>query len=140
MKLQLSIVAVIATLLLLAGTAAPQMERQFTVDIPFDFVAAGVHLSAGTYNIFHIVNSSTMLIWREDGKAGAQVPLKMVSQIAPGKATTKLVFNTYGDQQFLEQIWTGRDQQVHECYRCPAEEALANQVPKVTTLTATPKK
>lgn len=138
MKLRPVFASWIAILLLL-GAAGAQSDRQLltTAKIPFDFVAGGVHLAAGTYNLYHIFNSNTVLLQRTDLKAEAIVPLASVSEAVRGKATTKLVFNRYGDQAFLAQVWTGPDQQIHHCTKCPAEQALMNQPQKATTLTIT---
>ena len=138
MKLRPVFASWIATVLLL-GAAAAQSDRPIltTANIPFDFVAGGVHLTAGTYNLYHIFNSNTVLVQRTDLKAEAIVPLANVSEAVRGKASTKLVFNRYGDQTFLAQVWTGRDQQIHQCAKCPAEKALMSQPQKATTLTIT---
>lgn len=107
-----------------------------TVDVPFDFIAGGSHLAAGTYNIFHVDSANIMMIRSADLKAQAMVPV-MVSDIGTDKSVTKLVFNRYGDQHFLSQIWSGPDSQVHHCVKCPAEKELESQ-PEVMTITAKP--
>ncbi len=112
--------------------AAPMLK----VDVPFDFLAGGSHLAAGTYNIFHTDSANVMMIRSIDLKAQAMVPV-MVSDVSSGKSVTKLVFNRYGDQHFLSQIWSGPDSQVHQCMKCPAEEKLEGQ-PEFTTITAKP--
>jgi hypothetical protein len=107
------------------------------VDVPFDFIAGGSHLAAGTYNIFHTDSANLMMIRSTDLKAQALVPV-MVSDTGSDKSVTKLVFNRYGDQYFLSQIWSGPDSQVHQCMKCPAEKALGKGQPEVMTLTAKP--
>jgi hypothetical protein len=107
------------------------------VNVPFDFIAGGSHLAAGTYNIFHTDSANLMMIRSTDLKAQALVPV-MVSDTGSDKSVTKLVFNRYGDQYFLSQIWSGPDSQVHQCMKCPAEKALEKGQPEVMTLTAKP--
>ena len=59
--------------------ALPNLQAQeqllFRVEIPFNFVAGGVHLSAGKYLAFH-ANPATIQLIREDGKASAWIPVK----------------------------------------------------------------
>jgi hypothetical protein len=41
------------------------------------------------------------------------------------------VFNKYGDQYFLSQVWTETDRQVHQCFKCRMEQTLMAQHPKL---------
>jgi hypothetical protein len=96
----------------------------FRVDVPFAFMAAGVHLPAGYYLVSH-VDPSLILIETQDGKARALVHVAIEN--SNSSALTKLVFNKYGDHYFLAQVWTEQDQQVHHCTKCPAERQLVAQ-------------
>lgn len=93
----------------------------FRADVPFAFMAAGVHLPAGSYIVSH-VDPSLILIETQDGKARALVHVAIEN--SNSSAPTKLVFNKYGDQYFMAQVWTEHDQQVHHCTKCPAEMQL----------------
>ena len=93
----------------------------FRVDVPFAFMAAGVHLPAGSYIVSH-VDPSLILIETRDGKARALVYVAIEN--SKSSTPTKLVFNKYGDQYFVAQVWTEQDQQVHHCTKCPAEMQL----------------
>lgn len=96
----------------------------FRVDVPFAFTAAGVHLPAGSYLVSH-VDPSLILIEKRDGKARALVYVAIEN--SNSSTPTKLVFNKYGDQYFMAQVWTEQDQQVHHCTKCRAEKILAAQ-------------
>lgn len=96
----------------------------FRVDVPFAFMAAGVHLPAGSYIVSH-VDPSLILVETQDGKARALVHVAIENSNSSTPA--KLVFNKYGDQYFVAQVWTEQDQQVHHCTKCPAEMQLAAQ-------------
>ena len=79
-------------------------------DIPFAFEVGGKMLEAGRYTIKPNSFGSTVLkIRRTDGKQSVMV----MSYAAQGKADTsrptKLVFDKYGDQYFLQSAWTGSD-------------------------------
>ena len=93
----------------------------FRVDVPFAFMAAGVHLPAGSYIVSH-VDPSLILVETQDGKARALVHVAIENSNSSTPA--KLVFNKYGDQFFMAQVWTEQDQQVHHCTKCPAERQL----------------
>jgi hypothetical protein len=93
----------------------------FRVDVPFAFMASGVHLPAGSYIVSH-VDPSLILIETQDGKARALVHVAIEN--SNSSTPTKLVFNKYGDQYFMAQVWTDQDQQVHHCTKCPAEMQL----------------
>ena len=96
----------------------------FRVDVPFAFTAAGVHLQSGSYIVSH-VDPSLILIETQDGKARALVHVAIDN--TNSSTPTKLVFNKYGDQYFVAQVWTEQDQQVHHCTRCRADMQLVAQ-------------
>jgi len=96
----------------------------FRVDVPFAFMAAGMHLPAGAYVVSH-VDPYLILIEEQNGKARAMVHVQVENYNS--STPTKLVFNKYGDQYFLAQVWTEQDQQAHHCTKCRAEKLLAAQ-------------
>jgi len=97
----------------------------FRVDVPFPFMAAGVHLPAGPYLVSH-VDPYLILIETEDRKARALVRVE-IGNAGSSVAGTKLVFNKYGDQYFMAQVWTEPDREVHHCTKCRAEKLLEAQ-------------
>ena len=101
----------------------------FRVDIPFTFVVGGVHLPAGHYHVYHPGDPYLIVIEKDDGRARAMAYVHPSASKAD-ESSTKLVFNKYGDQYFLSQVWTEPDQQVHQCLRCRAEESLMAQAGK----------
>lgn len=103
----------------------PMME----VDIPFAFIAGGAHLPAAHYHVYHPGNPYLVVIEKDDGRARA-IAYVVPSTAEPGVSSTKLVFNKYGDQYFLAQVWTEPDREVHECAKCRMEKALMAQAPK----------
>jgi hypothetical protein len=48
----------------------------------------------------------------------------MVSGTPARDSLSRLVFNKYEDRYFLSKIWTAEDQQMHDCYKSQAEEAV----------------
>jgi hypothetical protein len=95
---------------LLAGTVATvnaQSERNDVTNIPFNFVVGKNTLPAGDYVVKpNRRNSDT--IWLLQSKDGHVSALFTTASVRASKTQkeTKLVFNKYGDQYFLSQIWT----------------------------------
>jgi hypothetical protein len=128
--------ALLVLILLLPAAIQAQMAIKQPIlraDIPFAFVAAGVHLPAGQYIVYHPGDPYLVVIEKDDGRARAMTYIHP-SSIDEGESATKLVFNKYGDQHFLAQVWTERDPEVHQCFKCHLEEALLAQVPKPETI------
>jgi hypothetical protein len=122
-------VAILVVLMLsLAGLVQAQMaikEPLARMEIPFTFFAGGVRLPAGEYHISHPGNPDFVLIQKDDGRAQALVYVHPSGTNA--SESTKLVFNKYGDQYFLSQVWTEPDQEMHQCFKSPREKELMAQ-------------
>ena len=110
-RLLLILITVVGLALALTSTvkAQPAPTPLLKVDVPFAFMAGGMHLAAGTYDLLHVGTPNMILIRGADLNARVLVPIVVVSEVEPDKAVTKLVFNRYGDQYFLAQVWTGPD-------------------------------
>ena len=125
----LNLAVLVALVVLLPAMLHAQMAiRQplFQIDIPFAFVAEGVHLPAGHYSVYHPGDPYLIVIEKDDGRARAMAYVHP-SATSSSESSTKLVFNKYGDQYFLSQVWTEPDQEVHQCFRCRAEQTLMAQ-------------
>jgi hypothetical protein len=131
-------VTVLVVLLPLLSSTLAQAQLLFRVDVPFEFVAGGIHLSSGKYLAFHATPAVIKLV-REDGRASAWIFVK-ASPVATGDGPSHMVFNRYGDTYFLSQVRTQHDRQVHESYKCLSEQTLAAQYrgsePKAITIAA----
>ncbi len=122
----------LALLLLLPALLHAQMaikQPLFQVDIPFAFVAGGVHLPPGQYHVYHPGDPYLIVIEKDDGRARAMEYVHP-STTDSRSSSTKLVFNKYGDQYFLSQVWTEPDQEVHQCFKCRMEKTAMAQNPK----------
>ena len=129
--------AVVLTIFLLSTTVVSaqttSMETMLRANIPFPFVAGGVHLPAGEYRVYHPGNPYIIVIENKDATAHAMTYVRP-SAINSGQNTTKLLFNKYGDQYFLAEVWTERNQEVHQCFKCRMEQTLIAQARKPTTV------
>lgn len=107
----------------LSNAQMPLKQLLFRVDIPFAFIAGGSHLPPGHYHVYHPGDPYLIVIERDDGRARAMEYVHP-SASAADQSSTKLVFNKYGDQYFLAQVWTEADAEVHHCFKCRMERAL----------------
>ena len=105
----------------------------FHVDIPFAFTAAGNHLPAGHYHVYHPGDPNLLILQKDDNLARAVVYIH-ASETRSKDASTKLVFNKYGDFYFLAQVWTEGNREMHAALKCKAEQQLAQTFDKPTAV------
>lgn len=133
MKAHMIHVATLLVLILLVPIAMQaQMVGQqylFHVDIPFPFIASGTHLPAGHYHVYHPGDPNLLILQKDDNLARAVV-YAHVTETNSESSNTKLVFNKYGDQHFLAQVWTESDREMHAALKCKAEQTLAAKYEK----------
>jgi hypothetical protein len=124
-KTLITLAALVVLLPVLSSTLQAQEHMLFRVNVPFEFIAGGVHLPPGQYLAFHTTPTIIQFV-REDGRAAAWIPVK-ASPVVSGESANQVIFNRYGETYFLAQVKTGHDQQVHECFKCRGEQTLAAQ-------------
>jgi hypothetical protein len=131
------LIAVAVLLTAALNAQIPIRQPLFRVDIPFAFMAGGAHLPAGHYHVYHPGDPYLIVLERDDGQARAMAYVHP-SATKNGEAATKLVFNKYGDQYFLSQVWTEQDREVHQCFKCRLEHHLMAEAskPQVVVLAA----
>ena len=94
--------------MLAVASVNAQIPSRVEVTIPFDFSAGKTTLKAGVYSIKR--TSANMLAFRSaDGKTLALVNAPLTIGARDSKAGERLVFNQYGDQYFLSQVWLSVD-------------------------------
>ena len=99
----LSIVSLLS--LVLMGSAVAQTVHVRS-DVPFSFSVGSTALPAGAYDITSISgNSHTLLVKARDGSASTIVNSNAAIRMDAAEKT-KLVFNRYGSQYFLAEIWS----------------------------------
>ena len=114
MKQQIfKLTAIFAIFLGLAVTGVKaQASSKVEVNIPFEFSAGKTTLQPGVYSIKRM-SGNYLTLRRVDGKSAVilNAPLNLTS--SDPNAVERLVFNKYGDQYALAQIWltadTGRE-------------------------------
>ena len=119
MKRQAFSLVSLLSLLLVAGSAIAQTVH-VRGDVPFNFAVGNKTLPAGTYDIRTISSgdSKTLRLQSRDGSASMMLNSNAAEKLEPANKT-KLVFNRYGNQYFLSQIWV-------------KGETLGRQLPKTS--------
>ena len=81
-----------------------QVPGRLIVDVPFDFSAGTSKLKSGSYTVRKI-NATTLSIRSEDGTKSVLISSALTIDSARSKNGLRLVFNRYGDDYFLSQVW-----------------------------------
>ena len=85
-------------------SARAQNAPLVSVSIPFDFEVAGRTMKAGDYQVRMEGSRSTLKIENRDSLHTTFVTISPL-QRADIQNESKLVFNRYGNQYFLAQVW-----------------------------------
>jgi hypothetical protein len=99
-----------AALLAAAGLYA-QSSQTLVANVPFGFHVGSVALPAGEYNVDMKMAPGFVRVISADRKAAAVIA-SFAAQAPEYNQQGKLIFNRYGDNYFLSQVWppgvTGR--------------------------------
>jgi hypothetical protein len=101
------------TLCAAVSSANAQLSTPIRAKIPFDFNVGDKKLPAGKYTFSRLSGFSdtkTMLVSNVDASTRV-FQSTFAAQVLTPKNESTLVFHKYGDQYFLEQIWTGGEQE-----------------------------
>jgi hypothetical protein len=108
---------------------AQTLQYRLTANIPFDFSAAGEKLPAGKYLIKRAQQSDGDLVVQissADGHSSVTrltIPLSAKQPVKNGI----LVFNRYGNEYFLSEIWPAGGVTGRELHKSRAERELARK-------------
>ena len=119
----------VALVLLALAIAWPSLAQSVTTlakaEIPFDFVVGQKTLPAGEYEICPGNKTNKDIFWikKADSRAVANV-VTFGCNIKRQQAGPYLVFNRYGNQYFLSQVWTEFDEVGRQAAKSAAEKEL----------------
>lgn len=85
-----------------------QAPSKVEVNIPFEFSAGKTTLPAGVYTIKRM-SGNNLRLRSEDGKASVILNAPVTASSSDPNAVERLVFEKYGDQFALSQIWLTAD-------------------------------
>jgi hypothetical protein len=128
MKRQAFSIVSLLSLLLVAGSAIAQTQH-VRADIPFNFVVGNKTLPAGTYDVRRISSrdDKTLLLQSRDGVSSMMLNSNAAQTLEPS-TKTKLVFNRYGNQYFLSQIWVNGEAGGRQLPKCSREKEVAREL------------
>jgi hypothetical protein len=115
--------------MLLVGSVVAQTGEELVANIPFSFTICQEKLPAGKYKVRPVTsaNPRIVLIATADNRAVEMVCTHDVQSKKPS-ATGKLIFNQYGDQFFLSELWVQGEITGRQLAKTEQEEALLKQV------------
>jgi hypothetical protein len=117
----LKTIAILGLFFMLAMTSvSAQTTGKVEVKIPFDFTAGKATFKAGTYSIKRVSIRSL------DGKTTKLIDAPLAIGARDSKAGERLVFNQYGDQYFLSQVWVEADSG-RQLFTSGAEKKVAQE-------------
>jgi hypothetical protein len=94
------------TLLAAAALTLPLNAQSVKIDAPFEFAVGSTTAPAGQYVIRYQAGSPVMSIAGADWNNKYYTNLLGAVEGSNRAAQEKLIFNRYGDQYFLAEIWT----------------------------------
>ena len=104
-----SAIAIFAVLLGFAGVGVQaQAPSRVEVSIPFEFSAGKTTLKPGVYTIKRM-SGNLVSLKSVDNKSSVVLNAPVNLSSTDPEATERLIFNKYGDQYFLAQIWLTAD-------------------------------
>ena len=102
----------VAILGIFLGFAAVSVQAQapskVEVNIPFEFSAGKTTLPAGIYTVKRL-SGNNVTLRSEDGRSTAILNAPVTNNSTDRNAVERLVFERYGDQYALSQIWLTAD-------------------------------
>src|SRR5439155_9222076 len=118
------------TLCAAVASANAQLSTPIRARIPFDFNVGDRKLPAGEYTFGHLSgfsDSKMMLVSSVDASTHL-FQSTFGAQVLTPKNESTLVFHKYGDQYFLEQVWSGGEQEGAQVPESPGERTARRQL------------
>jgi len=133
MKKQFQMVVTLIALLIIAGVssanAQTQPRLQLNVNIPFTFTIGDKVMPAGDYAVRCTNPSSDVKVLQLTNSNGHESALiRTNSVIGKNEDNAKLVFNRYGDQYFLAQVWLASDSDGMQALKSRTEKRMAREL------------
>jgi hypothetical protein len=125
LNLKIMGVLVLLTLVTAWPSLAQSVKTLAKAEIPFDFVVGQKTLPAGEYAISPGNDTNKDILWikKTDSRATANM-VTFGQNIKRQQAGPYLVFNRYGNQYFLSQVWTKFDQLGRQAAQSAQEKEL----------------
>ncbi|HTF64343.1 MAG TPA: hypothetical protein VK638_16795 [Edaphobacter sp.] len=93
--------------------------KEMRVNVPFAFHSGSQSMPAGVYKV--IIESQHLILLRGDSKSGF---VSTNPEIGKPAAKGKLVFQRYGNQYFLREVWTSQSDTGQKCVKTKLEREV----------------
>jgi hypothetical protein len=113
-------------LLMAVVSVSAQSGGRLEVSIPFEFQIGSQTLPAGEYSVKRLTQNS-VLVRSRDGKLSAIAQTSGTITADENRKQEKLVFNQYGNQYFLSQVWMMRGGDGRALHKSDAEQQAASE-------------
>lgn len=127
---RLTMLSLISMFTLCAAVASANAQLSYPVraKIPFDFSMGDKKLQAGEYRFSRVsADGKIMLVSSVDVNTSV-FQSTIGTEVLAAKNESKLVFHRYGDQYFLEQIWTAGERGGTEVLESRSERTIRQQL------------
>ncbi len=128
-----SVVSSLAILILVVASAAVSVHAQsvseIRVNIPFEFTAGDKALPAGQYSVRRVFERADGPLYVQNRKSSETAAI--MTQVGPTSSSptgAKLVFNRYGEEYFLSQVWTDEGRVGREVRKSKRERSLEKEL------------
>lgn len=135
----LSIVATLTLIMPMAIIGFAGLNGRVSANVPFDFMVGNKEFKAGKYTVGRLAGgrtADTLIIRNEDDNEAANFNVNNV--YGKGEARARLVFNRYGNQYFLAQVFDAENREGHSLMKSKAEREAAKKRDVITQNTAEP--
>lgn len=119
----------LGALLPLISTRAMAQRGELVADIPFNFTVCTQQLPAGKYKVRPVTSATTnlLLVRSEDGHF-AEITCTRDLQASTRASAGKLIFNRYGNQYFLSELWFPGEMTGNQVLKSEREEAVIREL------------
>lgn len=123
---------------MLTTRVAGQAGLELGADIPFKFTVCEKQLPSGKYKVSPISSANPRLLLVK-GEDGSSVEIVCTQDLQSDKIATKgkLIFNRYGDEYFLSEMWFAGQKTGNQLVKTEAEKALIGSRKKREKVTVT---
>jgi biotin-(acetyl-CoA carboxylase) ligase len=110
------------------ASANAQLSTPIKAKIPFDFNVGDKKLPAGEYTFSRLSAVSDNKVMLVLGVGVGVLQSTYEAEVLTPKNKSTLVFHKYGDQYFLEQIWSGGEQAGSQVPESRSERTIERQL------------
>ena len=126
---KIGLLAVIMIVAASASVKAQSLQYKLTADVPFDFTVSDKKLPAGKYSISRAQTSNGDLVLQivsADGQKNiSRLTIPVITHKPMNQGT--LVFNRYGNDYYLSEVWPAGGSTGRELLKSRTERELARR-------------